>query len=162
MWLQLLKIKTQNVRCRNQQKLHYVYIHVLTTSTKSDLPWTHFRMSLANIMLSGQAQVYLGENLLIWGAARHRNSQPPLLTPHQLIPGKIFRISSELHWRRFLILDGKSIHWMVTGKVLSNVWLYDSRHTSRLLEVVVQDNVLWGREVFGHFRDVSSSHTICT
>lgn len=71
-------------------------IPVLTTSTKTDLPGIHFLMSSANIMLSGQAHVYLGENLLILGAARHRNSQRPLLTLHQLIPGRTFRVQNNL------------------------------------------------------------------
>lgn len=51
------------------------------------IPGTHFLMSLASSMLSGHAQVYLGECMPTWGAARHMNSQPPLATLHQSLPG---------------------------------------------------------------------------
>lgn len=53
------------------------------------LPVTHFLMSGAMIMLSGQAQVNLGEFWLIMGAGRHKKSQPPFtltLSLHQFVP----------------------------------------------------------------------------
>lgn len=56
---------------------------------RGHLPVTHFLMSGAMVMLSGQAQVYLGERWLIRGAGRHRNSHPPfilLLSLHQFLP----------------------------------------------------------------------------
>lgn len=39
-------------------------------------------------MLSGQAHVYLGEKTLTCGAAKHRNSHPPLFNLHQFTAGK--------------------------------------------------------------------------
>lgn len=48
-------------------------------------------MSVSRYMLSGQAQVYLAEWRVIWGAGRQRYWQPPLEMPffsHQFVPGR--------------------------------------------------------------------------
>lgn len=50
----------------------------LLVHSVTDLPIAQRLMSGPNSMPSGQAQVYLGEWSVIWGAFRQRYSQPPL------------------------------------------------------------------------------------
>lgn len=52
---------------------------VCSETGRGRLPVTHFLMSGPMAMLSGQAQVNLGECWLITGAGRHKNSQPPFM-----------------------------------------------------------------------------------
>lgn len=55
------------------------------------IPLVQLLMSAARCRASGQAQVYLGEWRVIWGAGRHRYSQPPFgrgWFSHQLTPGR--------------------------------------------------------------------------
>lgn len=59
-------------------------------------------------------------------------------------------------------METNSVNSDLESTIKANSRLFSGLHTSRLFEIVEKNNVLWRREVFGHFCDVSSSDTVRT
>lgn len=120
------------------------------------LPATHFLISGPRFMLSGQAQVYLGECSVIRGAGRHRNSQPPLMllpSLHQLIPRNKIKATCK---KKFDKMRSSQNLFCLSSLTLTCVF------TSWLLQVMVDHDVLRLHQVRRQLSNVLSCQAVGT